>query len=150
MRRAGCEPHRELALASTELSFCVGRGEIVGVYGLVDGHPVGVGSPYGVITRRPNGGHRQAVCVLKWVAVDPDVVVLDEPTMGVDVDARITICEVIYDLAQRGMSVVVVSSETEEILLLSHRVLVMRNGHIVGEYDAENATSEDLIRDAER
>jgi len=75
-------------------------------------------------------------------------VVLDEPTKGIDVGARAAIYELIYDLARRGKSIVIVSSEAEEILLLSHRVLVMRNGRIVGAYDAESSTTEDLIKDA--
>jgi ABC-type sugar transport system ATPase subunit len=144
------DPGRATVTTTTEISFCVGRGEIVGLYGLVD-RPVRVvrSLVHAKTTTGPlNGGNRDTVCVVKWVAADPDVVVLDEPTMGIDVGVRATICELIYDLAQRGKSVVVVSSATEEILLLSHRVIVMRNGHIVGQYDAEHATAEDLMRDA--
>jgi ABC-type sugar transport system ATPase subunit len=100
------------------------------------------------MTASLSGGNQQKVSIAKWLEADPDVVVLDEPTKGIDVGARANIYELIYDLARRGKSVVVVSSEAEEILLLSHRVLVMRNGRVVGEYDAETATTEDLIRDA--
>jgi len=100
------------------------------------------------MTSTLSGGNQQKVSIAKWLEADPDVVVLDEPTKGIDVGARAAIYELIYDLARRGKSIVIVSSEAEEILLLSHRVLVMRNGRIVGAYDAESSTTEDLIKDA--
>lgn len=99
-------------------------------------------------TRSLSGGNQQKVCVAKWVAADPDVVVFDEPTKGIDVGARANIYQIIYDLAAAGKTVVVVSSEAEEILLLSHRVLVMRNGRIVAELDADHASTEDIVRPA--
>ncbi len=100
------------------------------------------------MTSTLSGGNQQKVSIAKWLEADPAVVVLDEPTKGIDVGARAAIYELIYDLARRGKSIVIVSSEAEEILLLSHRVLVMRNGRIVGAYDAESSTTEDLIKDA--
>jgi len=100
------------------------------------------------MTSTLSGGNQQKVSIAKWLEADPDVVVLDEPTKGIDVGARAAVYEIIYDLARRGKSIVIVSSEAEEILLLSHRVLVMRNGRIVGAYDAESSTTEDLIKDA--
>ena len=63
---------------------------------------------------------------------DPDFVVLDEPTKGIDVGARANIYEIIHAVAARGKGVLVVSSEAEELLSLCHRILVMRNGQIVG------------------
>ena len=99
-------------------------------------------------TRTLSGGNQQKVCIAKWLQADPKVVVLDEPTKGIDVGARTTIYELIYDLAERGKVVVVVSSEAEEILLLAHRVFVMRAGAIVAEHEPETATTEDLGRDA--
>lgn len=99
-------------------------------------------------TRSLSGGNQQKVCVAKWVAADPDVTVFDEPTKGIDVGARANIYQIIYDLAAAGKTVVVISSEAEEILLLSHRVLVMRNGRIVAELDADHASTEDIVRPA--
>ncbi len=93
-----------------------------------------------------SGGNQQKVCIAKWLAADPDVVVLDEPTKGIDVGARANIYELIYELARRNKTVVVVSSEAEEILLLCHRVLVMRKGAVVDELDPRTATTEDLIK----
>jgi ABC-type sugar transport system ATPase subunit len=100
------------------------------------------------MTRSLSGGNQQKVCVAKWIAVDPDVIVFDEPTKGIDVGARANIYQIIYDLAEAGKTVVVISSEAEEILLLSHRVLVMRNGRIVAELDADHASTEDIVRPA--
>lgn len=95
-----------------------------------------------------SGGNQQKVCIGKWLAAKPEVVVLDEPTKGIDVGARANIYELIYELAEQGKGVLVVSSEAEEILILCHRVLVMRGGRVVSEHDSTDASTEDLIRDA--
>ena len=97
-------------------------------------------------TRTLSGGNQQKVVIAKWVAADPDVIIFDEPTKGIDVGARATIYEIIYGLAQSGKTVLVVSSEAEEVLLLTHRVLVMRDGRIVAELDSRTADTDDLAR----
>ncbi|NAZ84835.1 sugar ABC transporter ATP-binding protein [Kineococcus indalonis] len=99
-------------------------------------------------TRSLSGGNQQKVVVAKWLETDPDFVVLDEPTKGIDVGARANIYEIIHGLAARGKAVLVVSSEAEELLSLCHRILVMRNGRIVQEFDPEHASTDDLIRTA--
>jgi ABC-type sugar transport system ATPase subunit len=99
-------------------------------------------------TRTLSGGNQQKVVVAKWLETDPDFVVLDEPTKGIDVGARANIYEIIHNLAARGKGVLVVSSEAEELLSLCHRILVMRNGRVVDEFDPEHATTDDLIRTA--
>jgi ribose transport system ATP-binding protein len=99
-------------------------------------------------TRNLSGGNQQKVVVAKWLEADPDFVVLDEPTKGIDVGARANIYEIIHRLAARGKGVLVVSSEAEELLSLCHRILVMRNGEIAGEFDPEHADTDDLIRTA--
>jgi ABC-type sugar transport system ATPase subunit len=99
-------------------------------------------------TRTLSGGNQQKVVVAKWLEVDPDFVVLDEPTKGIDVGARANIYEIIHSLAARGKGVLVVSSEADELLSLCHRILVMRNGRIVGEFDPETADTDVLIRTA--
>ena len=99
-------------------------------------------------TRTLSGGNQQKVVVAKWMETDPDFVVLDEPTKGIDVGARANIYEIIHSLAARGKGVLVVSSEAEELLSLCHRILVMRNGQIVDEFDPEHADTDDLIRTA--
>ncbi len=99
-------------------------------------------------TRTLSGGNQQKVVVAKWMETDPDFVVLDEPTKGIDVGARANIYEIIHGVAARGKGVLVVSSEAEELLSLCHRILVMRNGQIAGEFDPEHADTDDLIRTA--
>jgi ABC-type sugar transport system ATPase subunit len=99
-------------------------------------------------TRTLSGGNQQKVVVAKWLEADPDFVVLDEPTKGIDVGARANIYEIIHRAAARGKGILVVSSEAEELLSLCHRILVMRNGVIAGEFDPEQADTDDLIRTA--
>ncbi|WP_375429978.1 sugar ABC transporter ATP-binding protein [uncultured Friedmanniella sp.] len=99
-------------------------------------------------TRTLSGGNQQKVVVAKWMESDPEFVVLDEPTKGIDVGARSNIYEIIHAVAARGKGVLVVSSEAEELLSLCHRILVMRNGQIVEEFDPEQADTDDLIRTA--
>jgi ribose transport system ATP-binding protein len=99
-------------------------------------------------TRTLSGGNQQKVVVAKWLETDPDFLVLDEPTKGIDVGARANIYEIIHRVAARGKGVLVVSSEAEELLSLCHRILVMRNGVIAGEFDPEHADTDDLIRTA--
>lgn len=95
-----------------------------------------------------SGGNQQKVVVAKWLESDPDFVVLDEPTKGIDVGARANIYQIIQAVAARGKGVLVVSSEAEELLSLCHRILVMRNGKIVEEFDPDKADTDDLIRTA--
>ncbi len=99
-------------------------------------------------TRTLSGGNQQKVVVAKWLETDPEFVVLDEPTKGIDVGARANIYEIIHAVAARGKGVLVVSSEAEELLSLCHRILVMRNGKIVAEFDPDQADTDDLIRTA--
>jgi ribose transport system ATP-binding protein len=87
-----------------------------------------------------SGGNQQKVVIAKWIARDPKVIILDEPTRGIDVGARAAIYEVIADLARRGMAVIVVSSDLPEVLGLSHRVMVLARGASRGILDREDAT----------
>ena len=79
-----------------------------------------------------SGGNQQKVVIAKWIARNPKVIILDEPTRGIDVGARAAIYEVIAELASSGMAVIVVSSDLEEVLGLSHRVMVMSRGEARG------------------
>lgn len=99
-------------------------------------------------TRSLSGGNQQKVCIAKWLQADPRFVVLDEPTKGIDVGARANIYRLIHDTAEQGRAVLVVSSEAEELLQLSHRILVLRDGHLVGEFDPQHCDTDDLIRAA--
>ena len=77
---------------------------------------------------RLSGGNQQKILLAKWLVLEPKVLILDEPTRGVDVGAKMAIYQIIRDVASRGVAVVVVSSELEEILGISNRVLVMSAG----------------------
>lgn len=85
-----------------------------------------------------SGGNQQKVLLARWLATQPRICILDEPTKGVDIGAKFDIHNRIADLARSGVSVLLVSSDLPELLELSHRILVMRTGHIVGEFEREH------------
>jgi ribose transport system ATP-binding protein len=87
-----------------------------------------------------SGGNQQKVVIAKWVAHDPKIIILDEPTRGIDVGARAAIYEVIAELARAGMAVVVVSSDLDEVLGLAHRVVVLARGENQGVLSRAEAT----------
>jgi ribose transport system ATP-binding protein len=89
---------------------------------------LGVKGQPGQAVRKLSGGNQQKVVIAKWIARPPKIFILDEPTRGIDVGARAAIYDVIADLARSGMAVVVVSSDLEEVLGLSHRVMVLSRG----------------------
>jgi ribose transport system ATP-binding protein len=93
-----------------------------------------------------SGGNQQKVVLAKWLAATPKVLVLDEPTRGIDVGSKEQIYALIRELAEDGMAVLVISSELVEILGLSDRILVMADGRIVGELDRAEATEENVLR----
>lgn len=92
-----------------------------------------------------SGGNQQKVVIAKTLAQDPEVIILDEPTRGVDVGAIEQIHRLIRDLADEGKAVVVISSYLPEVLAVSDRVLVARGGKIVAEFDPDVATEEDVL-----
>lgn len=93
-----------------------------------------------------SGGNQQKVLLGRWTRTDPKVLVLEEPTQGVDVGAKGEIHGLIKTLARRGVSVLLVSSELPELLALAHRIGVMREGQLVAERDARTATEQELLR----
>jgi ABC-type sugar transport system ATPase subunit len=95
-----------------------------------------------------SGGNQQKVLFAKWLFRQPKVFMLDEPTRGVDVGAKLAIYELIHSLAAQGMAVLLISSEHEEVLGLAHRVLVMRAGRVVEELDQETMSEEAVLRAA--
>ena len=92
-----------------------------------------------------SGGNQQKVVLAKWLATGPRVLMLDEPTKGVDVGAKFEIHEIIRRQAARGLGCLVVSSDLPEVLSLCHRVVVMREGHVQGELAGEAATEEAVM-----
>ncbi|PRY77719.1 rhamnose transport system ATP-binding protein [Yoonia maritima] len=95
-----------------------------------------------------SGGNQQKVVIAKWLATLPKVIILDEPTKGIDVGSKAAVHEFMAELANEGLSVIMVSSEIPEILGMSDRVIVMREGRIVDECDRKGLTPEKLVRAA--
>jgi ribose transport system ATP-binding protein len=92
--------------------------------------------------RRLSGGNQQKVVLAKWLGTDPDVLVMDEPTAGVDVGTKTEIVRIVRELAQTGRGIVVISSEYPELIAMCDRFLIMRDGRIVESLDADRITSE--------
>lgn len=93
-----------------------------------------------------SGGNQQKIVVAKWLLRDTDVLIFDEPTRGIDIGAKDEICELLISLADMGKAVIMISSEMQEILRVCDRILVMHEGEIAGELDADSATQEDIMR----
>jgi ribose transport system ATP-binding protein len=93
-----------------------------------------------------SGGNQQKVVIGKWLATEPRILLLDEPTRGIDVGAKQEIYQLVFALAERGLAIVVVSSEMPELLLLSDRVLVMCEGRQTGLLSRAEATQEAIMR----
>lgn len=92
-----------------------------------------------------SGGNQQKVILARWLARDPKVLIVDEPTRGVDVGAKAEVHQILVELASRGIAVMVISSELPEILAVSDRIVTMRQGRITGEMPAARATEEKLM-----
>jgi rhamnose transport system ATP-binding protein len=95
-----------------------------------------------------SGGNQQKVVIGKWLATEPRVIILDEPTKGIDVGSKAAVHAFMGELAARGLAVIMVSSELPEILGMSDRVAVMREGRIVGFFARANLSAEMLVRTA--
>jgi putative multiple sugar transport system ATP-binding protein len=93
-----------------------------------------------------SGGNQQKVCIGKWLFVGPDVLILDEPTRGIDVGAKFEIYTIMTDLVKQGMSIIMISSELSEILGMSDRVYIVASGKIAGELPIKEATQEKIMR----
>ncbi|WYP25921.1 multiple monosaccharide ABC transporter ATP-binding protein [Alkalihalobacillus sp. FSL W8-0930] len=93
-----------------------------------------------------SGGNQQKVVLSKWILSDPDVLILDEPTRGIDVGAKYEIYTIIQELAQRGKGILVISSELPELIGMCSRVYAMNKGRITGEVQGEQLNQEDLMR----
>jgi ABC-type sugar transport system ATPase subunit len=91
-----------------------------------------------------SGGNQQKAILGRWVLREPRVLLLDEPTAGIDVGAKSEIYALARRLAARGMGLLIASSEFDELIGLCHRILVMRHGQIIQEFRGENATEHAL------
>src|SRR5216684_2485777 len=143
------------------VDFHVRRGEIVGIAGLMGaGRTEFAMSLFGrswgrKITGRAmlhghkvdlSGGNQQKVVLSKWLFTDPKILILDEPTRGIDIGAKYEIYCIINELADAGKAVIVISSEMPELLGICDRICVMNEGAFVGEFDRSEATQEKIMR----
>ena len=96
--------------------------------------------------RSLSGGNQQKVIIGRWLLTEPEVLLLDEPTRGIDVGAKYEIYQLILDLANKGKTVIMVSSEMPELLGVCDRIVVMSGGRVAGEVDAKTTTQEEIMR----
>ena len=95
-----------------------------------------------------SGGNQQKVVIAKWLATTPKVIILDEPTKGIDIGSKAAVHAFIRELASQGLAVIVVSSEIPEIIGMSDHIIVMREGRQVAEFEQHQVTPEALVRAA--
>ncbi len=95
-----------------------------------------------------SGGNQQKVVIAKWLATQPKVIILDEPTKGIDIGSKAAVHEFMAELAAQGLAVIMVSSEIPEIMGMSDRVIVMREGRIAAELEGTDLSPETLVRHA--
>ncbi|RGY97797.1 sugar ABC transporter ATP-binding protein [Clostridium sp. AM58-1XD] len=92
-----------------------------------------------------SGGNQQKVLISRWLANNPDILIMDEPTRGIDVGAKYEIYQIMIDLAKQGKGIIMISSEMPELIGMSNRILVMCNGKITGEVSGDEATQERIM-----
>lgn len=93
-----------------------------------------------------SGGNQQKVILARWLAIKPDILLLDEPTRGIDIGAHTEILRLIRDLCERGMALIVTSSELEELVAFSHRIIVLRDFRQIAELEGEAITEDSLLQ----
>ena len=91
-----------------------------------------------------SGGNQQKVVVGNWLSTRPRVMLFDEPTRGIDVQAKQQLFQVMWDLSREGIATVFVSTELEELVEVCHRILIMRDGRIIGEVRPEDLSADEL------
>lgn len=123
------------------------RREASFAQGLVDDYNVRPGKP-GMQIQNLSGGNQQKVVLARWMALSPDVVVLDEPTRGVDVGAKAEIYSIIENLSRTGVGVLLASSDLTELIGTCDRIVVLREGGLAAEFDRSQASEEAILRAA--
>jgi simple sugar transport system ATP-binding protein len=94
--------------------------------------------------RTLSGGNQQRIVLAKWISTNPKVLILDGPTIGIDMAAKFSIHEIIRDLAQRGIGIILISEEIPEVFNNCNRILVMRKGCIVGEFETSQSSMDQI------
>ncbi|XAZ32781.1 ATP-binding cassette domain-containing protein [Paenarthrobacter ureafaciens] len=100
----------------------------------------GYGQPIGNLS----GGNQQKVVLAKWLATNPRLLILDEPTQGIDVQAKAEVHRIIRELAAQGIAILMISSDMPELLGACDRIYVMKHGNLVAEFDREHANQYDI------
>jgi inositol transport system ATP-binding protein len=98
-----------------------------------------------VRVRNLSGGNQQKVVIARWMALQPKVLIVDEPTRGIDVAAKAEVHALLRDMANNGIAVIMISSELPEVMGVSDRIITVREGHITGEVLRNDATQEQLM-----
>lgn len=92
-----------------------------------------------------SGGNQQKTSLARWLATNPSVLILDEPTQGIDVGAKAEVHKIISEMAKRGIAILLISSELPELMAIADRILVMAKGRLVGELDPAKSTQQDVL-----
>ena len=100
------------------------------------------------LARNLSGGNQQKVVLAKWMATEPRILILDEPTKGIDVQAKAAVHTLIGELAEQGLGIIIISSELPEVIGISDRILVMHEGRIAAEFKRDQATQEGILQAA--
>ena len=100
------------------------------------------------IVNNLSGGNQQKVVLAKWLSSDPKILIMDEPTRGIDVGAKAEVHALMSQLAGQGLAILMISSEMPEIIGMSDRVIVLCQGRVTGEYERESMTQEDIMTSA--
>src|SRR6185436_2374746 len=97
------------------------------------------------VVGNPAGGNQQKVVLARWLALRPKVLIVDEPTRGIDVGAKVEVHNLLFEMANAGIAIIAISSELPEILAISDRIVVMREGRVTGEVNGNDANEELLM-----
>jgi ribose transport system ATP-binding protein len=92
-----------------------------------------------------SGGNQQKVVIAKWLAMNPDILILDEPTRGIDVGAKAEIYSLVDRLREQGLSIILISSEVEEIMKMSDNIIILHEGNFMAEFSNRDATQEKIM-----
>lgn len=95
-----------------------------------------------------SGGNQQKVVIAKWLAAEPDILIMDEPTAGVDIGAKTEILDIARTLADAGKGIIIISSELAELLAVSDRILVLQDGAVKQEMERQDVASEEELHHA--
>ncbi|MCG9791738.1 sugar ABC transporter ATP-binding protein [Flavobacterium algicola] len=130
---------------SSKLGFINNQKECENVRGLIS--KLNIKTPSSEVdVKNLSGGNQQKVALAKWLSIDSKLIIIDEPTRGVDVGAKIEIYNLINEVAKKGVGVIVISSDMPEIMGIADRILVMHKGSIFGELPKEKFTEENILR----